>query len=170
MVSGSSGDSRPATWLAFLLNIVAGTTLMGLMIITCIDVVGRYILNKPLTGSTELIELGLSIVVFAALPVISWRSENIVVDILDKYFSAWAHMVKNTVINLVSAGALYFIGERLLVLGARSLEYEEVSEFWHIPTGWGINFMGIMCWFTAVAMVTLGILHIRATYRRTQQS
>lgn len=164
------GESGPARWLAFVLNLVAGITLMALMIITCIDVFGRYVLNKPLTGSTELIELGLGVVVFVALPVISWRNENIVVDILDNHFSPWAHMFKNTVINLVSAGALYFLGERLMVLGARSLEYEEVSEFLHIPTGWSISFMGVMCWFTAAALLTLGIMHIRATYRSTLSS
>jgi len=156
---------KPTKWLAFLFNGLAGIALIALMLITCIDVFGRYLLNQPLTGSTELIEIGLGIVIFAAFPAITWRSENIVVDILDKYFSAKTHMIRNHIINIIYAISLYFIGDRLLILGNRSIEYGEETEFLHIPLGWSINFMGAVCWFTAVALLTFGVMHIHNKYK-----
>jgi len=159
-------ESRPARALAFFFNALAGLALMALVVITCIDVFGRYLFNQPLTGSTELIELGLGLVVFASLPVISWRNENVVVDILDKHFSATAHMIRSHLINIIFAITLYFVGDRLLMLGYRSLGYGEETEFLHIPLGWSINFMGGVCWLTAIALLTFGAMHIHKTYRQ----
>lgn len=155
-----------ARWLALFLNTLASVTLFSLMIVTCIDVFGRYVFNRPLTGSTELIEMSLALLIFAVLPVISWRNEHIVVDLLDSFTPPSVHMVRNILLNIVTAIALYFIGGRILILGSRSLNYGEESEYLGIPLGWTINFIGAMCWLTAVTLLTLGI-H-RAIKRYTQ--
>lgn len=162
-------EPRPIKWLAFVLNTISGCILVLMTAVTCVDIIGRYVFNNPLTGSNELIELGLSILVFAVLPVISWRHENIVVDIFDKYFSSHIHIIKNIIIDLISVVALYYIGERLFALGFRSLSYGEFSDFLKIPTGWGINFMAIMCWFTAIVVFTLSLFHIYAACRQRLQ-
>ena len=150
-------EKGPIKWLAFFLNGLSAITLFTLMMITCIDVVGRYVFNSPLVGSTELTEMAVGIVVFSAFPIISWRRENIVVDILDNYVSAKLEFFRSLLINISSAIALFFIGQRIILLGKRSLGYGEVTEYLAIPTGWMINFIGIMCWITAFLLVTVGI-------------
>ena len=145
-------------WLALVLNLIASVTLFMLMIITCVDVFGRYLFNSPLTGSTELTEMGLCILVFAAFPVISWRNEQIVVDMLDRFTSPAVHMVRTILLNIIAAIALYFLGRHVFKLGFRSLGYGEVSEYLHIPLGWAINFIGAMCWLSAFVLVTLGVV------------
>lgn len=155
-----------ARWLALLLNALASVTLFSLVIITCIDVFGRYIFNRPLTGSTELVEMSLALLVFAVLPVISWRNEHIVVDLLDRFTPPSVHMVRNILLNIVTAVALYFLGGRILKLGSRSLNYGEESEYLGIPLGWGINFIGAMCWLTAVILLTLGMQRAIKHYRQ----
>ena len=156
-MSQQFSESRPARGLAFLCNVIAGISLLALMVITCIDVVGRYLLNNPLTGSTELIEMILALVIFAALPVVTWRNDNVVVDILDRHFSAKAQLIRGVLIHLLFAVSLYFVGNRLLELGNRSFEYGDISEFLHIPIGWNIRIMGILSWVTAATVVTFGI-------------
>ncbi len=150
-------EKGPARWLALLLNGVASVTLFLLMVITCVDVFGRYVFNHPLTGSTEMVEMSLAILVFAVLPVISWRNEHIVVDLLDSFTPPLVHMLRNILLNIVMAIALYFLGGRILTLGARSLDYGERSEYLGVPLGWTINFIGAMCWLTAVTLLMLGI-------------
>ncbi|EXJ12557.1 hypothetical protein [Nitrincola nitratireducens] len=39
-------EKGPIRWLAFLLELIAAVMLMVLMLITCVDVVGRYVFNK----------------------------------------------------------------------------------------------------------------------------
>jgi len=159
-------EKGPARWLALLLNSVASITLFLLMAVTCIDVFGRYIFNHPLTGSTELIEMSMAVLIFSVLPVISWRNEHIVVDLLDSFTPPLVHMVRNILLNVVTALALYFLGGRILKLGARSLDYGEQSEYLGIPLGWIINFLGVMSWVTAGTLLTLGI---HRAIRRYQQ-
>lgn len=150
-------EKGPVKWLAFSLNLLGAITLMALMLITCVDVVGRYVFNSPLTGSTEMTEIAVGIVVFSVFPLISWRNEHVVVDILDRFVSPKVDFIRTVILNLCAAIALFFIGQRIIVLGNRSLGYGEVTEYLHIPVGWMINFIGVMCWITAVLIVTLGV-------------
>ncbi len=140
------------------------------MLITCIDVFGRYLFNNPLTGSTELTEIAVGIVIFSVFPIISWRNDHVVVDILDHFFSRRAHLVRTIVINLLISVALAFLGQRIYVLGQRSLSYGEVTEYLAIPLGWMMIFIAVMCGVTALAVVTLGIVRAVAEYREPAQS
>ena len=135
------------------------------MLITCIDVFGRYLFNNPLTGSTEMTEIAVGIVIFSVLPIISWRNDHVVVDILDHFFSRRVHMIRTIVVNLLISVALAFLGQRIYVLGQRSLSYGEVTEYLAIPLGWMMFFIAVMCWVTAAAVVTLGIVRAIAEYR-----
>lgn len=139
------------------------------MLITCIDVFGRYLFNNPLTGSTEMTEIAVGIVIFAVLPIISWRNDHVVVDILDHFFSRRVHMIRTIVINLLISVAMAFLGQRIYVLGQRSLSYGEVTEYLAIPLGWMMFFIAVMCWVTAAAVVTLGIVHAISEYREPAQ-
>jgi len=136
------------------------------MLVTCVDVVGRYVFNNPLTGSTELTEMAVGIVVFSVLPVISWRNEHVVVDLLDSLVSAKVHMIRTFILNALISIALAVLGTRIYELGSRSLSYEEVTEYLGIPTGWMMCFIGIMCWITTVMVSTVGMYR---AYRYYQQ-
>lgn len=66
------------------LDILAGTLLFVLMVLTLADVVGRYFLTSPVPGAFEVTQILLALVIFAALPVATARREHIVVDVLDE--------------------------------------------------------------------------------------
>ena len=158
-------EKGPAKWLAFLLNLIASVTLFSLMVVTCVDVIGRYVFNAPLSGSIELTEMGLGILVFSVFPVNAWRNEHIVVDMLDKYTPPIVHLVRTMLLNVIAAIALYFLGQRIITLGNRSLSYGEESEYLAIPLGWTMNFIGAMCWLSAIVLLTLGLLKALERYR-----
>ena len=48
---------------------------------------GRYVLNKPLTGGFELTEMMLAALIFCGLPLVSQRREHIVIDTFDPLMS-----------------------------------------------------------------------------------
>lgn len=161
-----STEKGPIKWLVLFLQILSAVTLFALMLVTCVDVVGRYVFNSPLTGSTELTEIAVGIVVFSVLPVISWRNDHIVVDLLDPLFPALAQFIRAIIINICISVGLVFLGIRINVLGERSLSYEEVTEYLQIPTGWMMYFIGYICWLTAFMVVTLGIFRAYREYQR----
>ena len=158
-------DRAPARWLALILNLIASVTLFALMVNTCIDVFGRYLLNMPLTGSTELTEMALCVLIFSVFPVNAWRNEHIVVDMLDRFTSPMVHLVRTVLLNVIGAIALYFLGGRIMILALRSLDYGERSEYLSIPLGWAIGFIAIMCWMTALVLLSFGVMSAYERYR-----
>ena len=151
--------------MVLFLHGVAAFTLLALMLITCVDVFGRYLFNNPLTGSTELTEIAVGIVIFSVFPIVSWRNEHVVVDILDGYFSPKIHMIRTIFINLLISIALVYLAQRIWVLGQRSIGYGEVTEYLAIPLGWMMIFIAVMCWVSALAVLTLGIYRAIVQYR-----
>lgn len=162
-----STEKGPIRWLVFFLESISALTLFTLMMITCVDVVGRYLFNNPLTGSTELTEMALAIVVFSVMPIISWRNDHVVVDLLDRFVPPFLSMVRTYLFNLAIAIALVYLGKRIHILAERSISYEEVTEYLAIPMGWIMYFISYACWITAFMIMTLGIYRAFREYRLT---
>ena len=59
--------TRAGRYLAAIPDGVSSLVLFVLMVMTCIDVIGRELLNDPLDGATELTQLMLGVIVFAVL-------------------------------------------------------------------------------------------------------
>lgn len=98
--------------IARFFDLVAGLLLATMVVVTFIDVVGRYLFNRPMKGAFELTEVLMATLIFAALPAITARREHIAVDLLDRYFSTRLAQVRNAVIELGSTcvvGALAYI-------------------------------------------------------------
>jgi TRAP-type C4-dicarboxylate transport system permease small subunit len=118
------------------LETLAAISLLLMMLITFVDVTGRYFFNHPIMGSTELIEILLAVMVFMAFPLVSWQEENICVDLLDNYFpEKWVN-IRQIVINLICSGSLILVALMNWKLAGRSLEYEEVTEILEMPLGY----------------------------------
>lgn len=153
-------------WAAFVFELLAAASLFALMILTCADVVGRYFLNRPVPGATELTEMGLAVVVFSIMPIVTWRGGQIVVDLFDNILP---HAMLRALIWLSTAligTSLYFVALRVWQLGARNLKRGIVSDFLHIPTGYVIQYIAIFSWLTVIGLIihtALGALFVRST-------
>lgn len=145
-------------WAAFVFELVAALALFGLMVLTCADVVGRYFLHRPVPGATELTEMGLAVVVFSAMPVVTWRGGQIVVDLVDGFLP---HAVIRGLVwlsTIIVASSLYFVALRVWELGARNLRRGIVSDFLHIPTAYVIQYIAVLSWITAVGLILYTVL------------
>ncbi|MGV2986139.1 TRAP transporter small permease [Vibrio sp. E150_011] len=118
------------------LEALAAISLLLMMLITFVDVAGRYFFNMPVMGSTELIEILLAVMVFMAFPLVSWNEENICVDLLDNYFPKKWVSFRQVVINLICSFSLILVAMMNWKLAGRSLDYEEVTEILELPLGY----------------------------------
>ena len=73
--------------LQAVLGFTSASVLFLMMLITAVDVAGRYVFNKPLPGGFELTELLLAALIYCGLPLVSARREHIVIDTFDPYYS-----------------------------------------------------------------------------------
>ena len=61
--------------------------LFVMMMLTAVDVVGRYVLNRPVAGGFEITEMMLAALIYCGLPLVSQRREHIVIDTFDHFMS-----------------------------------------------------------------------------------
>ena len=96
-----------------LLGYVAGILLFCLMTLTCVDVIGRYFFNMPVTGGFELTEMMLAALIFFGLPLVTIRNEHVMVDLLDPVTPDWLLRIQHIVSCLVCAVASGYLAWRL---------------------------------------------------------
>lgn len=69
--------------LQLMLAIVAGIALFAMMVLTFVDVVGRYGFNRSIFGTAELIEYLMVVVVFAGVAFVSSSNRHIRVELFE---------------------------------------------------------------------------------------
>jgi len=107
---GLDWTDRLKKLLELLCGLLAGAALFAIMALTFLDVLGRKFADRSITGSLEMTELLMVIVIFAALPLVSLRGEHVVFDSMDSHMPAAALRVQKAIINAL-------IGVMLLALG-----------------------------------------------------
>ena len=149
--------------LSHLPMIVASVALFALMCLTFADVLMRSIFNAPIEAATELIRIGIALIVFAALPVLSARNGHIAVDLLDGGFRKFRlERVRDAVVALVCAAMLWKPAGRIIDLADRAKSYGDVTEYLQIPTFYLAYFIAAMTYLTALALLGRALLHIFA--------
>ncbi len=144
-------------WLAFFLEVIAAITLLILMLLTCTDVLGRYLFDNSLDAASELTEICIAVLVFAEMPIITWRGGHVVVDILDRFIGKKVIKALGLLSILVMSSSLYYVAHRIFFIGERSIRRGEESEYLAIPMGHVVQYIAIMSWITAASVITYGI-------------
>ena len=87
-------------------GLLAAVALFAIMALTLADVLGRKLLKHSITGSLELTEILMVVVIFAALPMVSLHGEHVVFDSLDHLMPPWLRRLQQGVVDLGCAAAL----------------------------------------------------------------
>ncbi|WP_375261958.1 TRAP transporter small permease [Palleronia sp.] len=132
------------------LEIFSGLLLVALMLVTGIDVVGRYLFDAPLPGAFETTELLLGALVFAALPLVSRAGSHVEVDLLATVLPERIGTYLLWLASVVAAGVLLVFAWRLLELGLQQAEAGTRSISLHIPFAPFAIFGAITCLVAAV--------------------
>ena len=117
------------------LGVLAGLLLLGLMLVTCVDVVGRYLLGTPLQGAFELTEVLLAGLVFAALPLTTRAGEHVEVDLFAGAMPAPVFRALGRLSALVAAVALGVVAWKLADQAARLFADGTVTSSLRVPLG-----------------------------------
>jgi TRAP-type C4-dicarboxylate transport system permease small subunit len=107
--------------------------LFGMMAVTTVDVLGRYLFNSPLQGGYELTQLLMLSLVFAALPLITRRSEHITVGLFEQAFHGRARNLRDAIIAAVVVMGSAYLAWRLYVLAGRFSSFGDTTATSRIP-------------------------------------
>ncbi|WP_417241613.1 TRAP transporter small permease [Celeribacter sp.] len=115
------------------LGIGASLILFCLILITCVDVIGRYFFDRPLSGAFELTELLLAALVFLALPLTTECKEHIEVDLVAAVGSTRVNDWLSAFAGLFSAALLATLAWRLATHAAGAAADGAVTNALNIP-------------------------------------
>lgn len=151
---------RAERWLTRPLALLAAILLFTLMLLTCIDVAGRYLFNAPLQGATELTRLLMAGIIFAALPAVCLREAHVTVDLLDTLTPQWLVRARQLVINITCTVILAVISWRVWLLAVRAGQYGDRTEYLQIPVAPVVYFIALMCAMAALVAAVVCVYYL----------
>ncbi len=125
-----------------LLEALSAVLLVALIAVTAIDVVGRYLLNAPLSGAFEMTELMLGALVFAALPLVSRSGSHVEVDLLVTVLPERVNRALGFIAAGISALVLIYFAWRLGILGVQQWQEGSRSVSLGVPF-WPFAALGV---------------------------
>ena len=141
--------------------LIIGALLLAIMLaLTVVDVFGRYILNSPVNGKTELTRFLMAGLIACALPVITARSEHITVDLFDHFFSPRLAALRDVIVDAVCALFLLIMCDWLLFRSERLMKHGNVSDFLEVPLYPVAYFITAMFFATALALIAKVLIDI----------
>lgn len=113
--------------LKWTCGLVSALALFGIMWLMLFDVIGRKYFSHSIPGALEITEILMVVVIFGALPMVSFRSEHIVFDSLDSIVPRAFKGLQHRLVHLVCAGTFGFLAMQLVKRAERFSEYGEVT-------------------------------------------
>jgi len=144
--------------LQLLCELAAAGALFAIMALTFFDVLGRKLLDRSITGSLELTELLMVVVIFAGLPLVSARGEHVEFDSLDALLPPRVRKVQAVCVHLFCAALLLGLGGLMLKTGGAFHDTGETTAQLGILKAPFIHAMGVL---SALA----GIVHLLRAWR-----
>lgn len=152
--------------LELLLNLFLALVLFALMVLRCVDVVGRYVFDAPVPGTSELTGLGLCLLIFGALPVVTAHSEHVSVGLLEVLIGHRSRVIERVTLLATSLLALALMAWRLWDKAQTLAAYGDGTSYLNVPLAPFAYFMSVM---SALAVVIVA-LQIVAAFRPPRET
>jgi TRAP-type C4-dicarboxylate transport system permease small subunit len=127
-----------------ILGGAASGTLLAMMLLTVVDVVGRYVFNRPVRGAFEVTELMLVVLIFAGLPLVSYADEHAVMDFIDRLLGRAGQRALWRAVQTVCAAFMFLLAWLMWLKADRIWAYRDATDVLRIVYGPFVYFMAVM--------------------------
>ena len=142
-----------------ILGVAASAVLFAMMALTFVDVVARYLLNRPLRGAFEVTELMLLVLIFAGLPLVSLADEHAVMDFIDRVAGPRGARLVARGVQVVNAAFMFLLTWLVWRKANTIWAYRDATDVLRILYGPFVYFM-------AVALALAGLIHLYKVVER----
>lgn len=139
-----------------------------LMMLTVIDVCGRYFFNRPLTGTPEIIQASIVGITFLQIPYVQLIDQHLAVTVVYDKMSSGIKKGIDVVGRLLGSfvfGLIVYSGWNALVQSIRAGEYDGSPASIMLPT-WPVRSLIVFC---SVIMIILQIRQIILLFRKKSE-
>ena len=102
---------------ARVLALIAGTALLVMMVLTFVDVIGRYGFHKSIFGTAEIVEYLMIVTIFAGVAFVTASNDHITITMFDGWIERWVPNLRRWAVVVFSIGCYALITWHLLVHG-----------------------------------------------------
>ncbi len=142
-----------------LLGAAASAILMAMMLLTFVDVVARYVFNRPLRGAFEVTELMLVVLIFAGLPLVSFTDEHAVMDFIDRLLGGRGQRRLDRLVQAGNAAFMLLLAWLVWRKANTIWAYRDATDVLRIVYGPFVYFM-------AIALGLAGLIHLYKVVER----
>ena len=142
-----------------VLGVAASAILFGMMTLTFVDVVLRYLFNRPISGGFEITELMLLVLIFAGLPLVSHGDEHVTMDFIDRLLVGRAKRELERAVHLACAAIMFLLAWLVWLKADRIWAYRDATDVLRIAYGPFVYFMALMIALT-------GMIHLYKIFER----
>jgi TRAP-type transport system small permease protein len=132
------------------LGLAASALLFAMMCLTFVDVVARYVFNRPIRGAFEVTELLLLVLIFAGLPLVSHADEHVTMDFIDRLLPPRLRGAWIRIMHGVCAAIMFFLAWQVWIKATRIASYSDTTEVLSITIGPFVYFMALMIALTGL--------------------
>lgn len=116
--------------LAWVSCVILG--LMGLVV--AVNVFGRYLFNKPLLGTVELVEVMMVIIAFFTIPYTQLIRRHVRVDVVTSHLSSRIQVIMGSIAFFLSAGIFIVITYQSTLFAIfHAHDLNKATFLFHIP-------------------------------------
>jgi len=124
-----------------------------MMTLTFVDVVARYVFNRPLRGAFEVTELLLVVLIFGGLPLVSHANEHVTMDFIDRLLAARGRDLWQRAVQALCAGVMFLLTWLVWLKADRIWAYRDATDVLRIVYGPFVYFMAVM-------IALAGVIHL----------
>jgi TRAP-type C4-dicarboxylate transport system permease small subunit len=153
----TTGLRGALTGVATVLALVAGALLMAAIGVTAASVLRGAVLNRPILGDSEIVEMLLGVAVALCLPLCEMKGAHVLVDFFTQKLPPRAIAGLDAVMRAVGAGVIAVVAWRLAIGGFNMWDRERETMFLLIPYWWGYAgaAVGMTVWTVCAAFVAV---------------
>jgi TRAP-type C4-dicarboxylate transport system permease small subunit len=165
--TGASSLRSVLNGLIAALEWFSSATIMIMMLLTFVDVIGRYVFSQPIFGASEMISALLAATIFAGLGITNARDEHIVVELVDHQVRLISPRVYDVIIQLFSVGAMALVAFVMAEAALESYHQNARTFVLEIPTFYITSVVSTLAAISVISQV-MGV-YLILTGRRGYQ-
>jgi TRAP-type C4-dicarboxylate transport system permease small subunit len=157
---GAKGDGvKVIRFFSRIAGYIASVTIAAVMMLTVADVFMRYVFARPITGTTEMVEFMMVVLVLAVVPA-ALANRHVSVDVLTEHLTPKGKALFDAVTLIGSSWLVAIMGWRALKACAFMIRNDVRSPTLDIAVFPFYVIVGLAFIFLFIAMIALAIQRI----------
>ncbi len=143
------------------LETISCVVIFIMMVLTFVDVIGRYVFHKPVFGGTEIIGALLALTIFSGLGVINARDDHITVELFEGSFQRLlSPVVYEIVVQVFSVAAMALLAAVLFEHAWEARHIGKLTTVLEMPVYYVTGTVAVFAVISVVSQITGVVLKI----------